>query len=875
MRNFRRLVLCWTASALSLLVGGCGAAYYGGVAGFLLTQEDEKKIRTTAPDAALASVRAPAFAVLTVDSTAGPDGYPLDEVSFPAGYGESLSDRQAARGTAASDRLFLQINGDDPQEITLNASTSGAAVAADIQAKVRALTPVNAQVPTEAYSAFTCTFDEVLEQYVLRSGVPGATSAVVVNPSAAFTAGANVSELPAGITAAALRLGVKEHGEELTGAQAVSFTIFNHGNDVLGAGTSVDLYLSLDKQLDEQLDLRFRTVATDTAVEVGRARTFYASSASPPKTIVAVGVDGRVLVEPGRYYLIARVAADSQAAEKTSDDNVLVSARPLQLVAPFSGFPVPGVPPATTVPAPLDLVPVSFQAPIAAVTSRETVFELAVQNFGGAAGADVPMIVDTVLGPDESFVEPTFLSDPAGAVAGFVVNPIDFARDASLILQVAAGATTVSVSGSIVTVTVDPASTVASLAAAVNGSAGANALVRLLWDENGDATADTVTNLLSATGSTSPVTLSSGGRLLDRRQLTFLATTSQQDVQTYTLDVALPPETTFATLPRKFGVAVRITPRLGLPEPEISENNMRLAPNYTRIYAESTALFDNGILLPTSRAEDFARLDAVTQRPVNTGSIIQGQQRVFRFEIPDTGVSLNESQLLVVVRTSTFDPHLELLDATGRSVGRSDDSALGASPLLYLPLLANRGQRVFYAIVSSARFDDSDVSGGGASFDLVISVNSRQASDPSLPKAVAREEFFRAADEAVVLDPAAGQDRNRKLIPFDLSQSKAEVMFVLPGRARVKFRSSPAFSVGVNTIITRFIDGEVPTPVQFQAEIDPATLQIVYRPSNGTIETSHVLRKGVYTLSFNSLEGPDSRTFLLSVNAEFIPEEVN
>ena len=76
--------------------------------------------------------------------------------------------------------------------------------------------------------------------------------------------------------------------------------------------------------------------------------------------------------------------------------------------------------------------------------------------------------------------------------------------------------------------------------------------------------------------------------------------------------------------------------------------------------------------------------------------------------------------------------------------------------------------------------------------------------------------------------------------------------------------------------ITRFNQGEVPTPLQFQAEVDPNTLQIVYRPSNGTIDTSHVLKIGVYTLTFNSQNGPDpTKAFVLEIDTDYVPEDID
>ena len=70
--------------------------------------------------------------------------------------------------------------------------------------------------------------------------------------------------------------------------------------------------------------------------------------------------------------------------------------------------------------------------------------------------------------------------------------------------------------------------------------------------------------------------------------------------------------------------------------------------------------------------------------------------------------------------------------------------------------------------------------------------------------------------------------------------------------------------------ITEFVGGSVPSPVEFQAVLDATASGIVYRPSGGTVETSHTLEAGVYTVSFEANQ-VDTQKLRLEVDAEFIP----
>lgn len=122
--------------------------------------------------------------------------------TFPSAptFGTSVSGATPATATTSGDTLILNLNGDGAKTIILATSGSGAAVAADIQAKVRALL-ANSPVNQVAYDGFTAVYTTV---YTLTSGTLGTGSSVVVT---------------GGTAAAALKLGVANGGTEVAGAQ--------------------------------------------------------------------------------------------------------------------------------------------------------------------------------------------------------------------------------------------------------------------------------------------------------------------------------------------------------------------------------------------------------------------------------------------------------------------------------------------------------------------------------------------------------------------------------------------------------------------------------------------------------------------------------
>jgi hypothetical protein len=861
---------------------GCGAAYYGTALAIILTQESKDTIDTSFPDAKPTADAQPTFATLnlsssmvTVERTNGPvTDFEVLSVDFPPGYGESISNRDADQNLMDGDRLVIRVNGDLSQELLFNpadVSTIGSMTAMAIQTKVRALTPQDPTVPAEAYTLFSASFDRVTGRYRFVSGAPGEVSAVLFDPMVRPGLGDAAPNSVSTTTSMRLGLGEMQGGIEFSGADSVGVTVLNRGTDVITEGTSIDLYLSHDKLLDTSVDLLFDRLPVGATIAVGEARRFSRRNGGlPPERLV------RSDFTAGNYFLLYSV--QSSGGETELDNNLLVSRHPIEIYQPVDD-------PATAVAEvanALDFSIVATSSPISVVTGNNFPVTVTVTNQGAPVPTGVPMAVDVILSADQTVQEPARFFDPAAVVAGVRINPTNTSRPITVnVVSTGTGPIATTVLNDVVTVTFDggaggaSVASVQSLTDALNGAVGG--LVRATNDGVGTPATDTLNALLAADGNTMVV---AQDVLLSTRQVTFSATPSPLTRQTYNITDVVPVNGFLSSiLPSKVVPLIRIRPQLPAmmgADPENTNNNVRQAANFVRIYERARAFFDanTGAILPTSVTSDFARLDAVSQRPVNAGSIRQGQQRVFSFDLPATGLAFDESQLLIILTTTGFDPHLDLLGPNGDFLAGSDDSPLGVAPIIYTSAQANAQSRTLYLVVSSARFDESDLSGGGESFELTISVNARQPTDSGLVAAVDAENLVENV-EARLVDPIADpRTRNNVLVPFSLTNSRAEVMFVLPERARVRFATRPVFNVGVTSVITQFLAGSVPSPVENQPTLDEFFNRLIYLPLGGNPGASHILEAGVYTVAFDGENNqPDTQLLRIEIETEFIPED--
>lgn len=871
-RGARRIVRAALGAGLATGLLGCGAAYYGTALGIFASQRDKKTIDLSFPDAFPTAPSTPGFATvtltgaqITVERTAtggfSVDGEPTaavtgDEVAalvFPSGYGYSRSNRDAGSSILAGDRLVVRIDGDVSRELTFEASdvaSVGSSVADVIRQKIRALTPVEADVDPLAYSQLTASYDPVTKSYEFVSGVPGDRSAVVFQPAPRpGTADAGLDPA-AEVTAARLGLGVANGGIERAGDEVIQFTVGNRGTDVIPAGSLVELFLSRDKLLDRRVDVPFGRVELDVAVAVGEARRFSWRNGSPlPAPLIASDLPA------GKLFVLFAVAPVTN--EQLLEDNLTPSLDPVQVY-----------PPRTSEEA-LDFAPVRATSPIAAVTGNRYSGSVTISNFGAPVLAPTEIAVDLVLSADRVFDEPAAFRDPAGALAGLRINPTNPNRAVTIVVDdQGAGALTATRSADTITASYAQGNgtTVQDLISALNAVPGG--LIDAVHDGVGAAAATELDDLLAVAGAEPRV---AKDLLVTTRTVLFPAGPRQQQ-RSYVISGTLRQQAFDPLqLPLKLFPLYRLRPDVAEQE---TGNDVREASTYVRVYDRARSTFDatTGVFLPTVNPDDFAALEAVSQRPVNAGSIRQGQQRVFSFEIPDEpGLTIDESQLLVIVRSDTFDPHVDLLSSSGEFLAGSDDSALGTAPLLYQPLSANSGNRTFYLVVSPASFDEGDLS-GTETFTLTISVSPRDLDDAGLTKAVAVRNVLTARKQRYA--PGAPRVEGDVLIPFSLTNSRAEIMLTLPARARVRFRTRPVFSVGVEGVVTGFLADRVPSQVEFQPELDPAATTLVYKPSGGTVDAFHRLEAGVYTIAFEGINGQiDPQLLRLEVDTEFLPDE--
>ena len=136
-----------------------------------------------------------------------------DHTLFPAGRSISGAAPTTMLTSGVNDAVALNLDGDGVQTVLLGTQASAVAIAAALQAAVRALTPFNpANLP--AYTTFRCDYSVTnAGRYTLRSGTAGPTSSVVVTVAAPPDASHG------------LKLGLAYGGSEQVGQTSVSVPV--------------------------------------------------------------------------------------------------------------------------------------------------------------------------------------------------------------------------------------------------------------------------------------------------------------------------------------------------------------------------------------------------------------------------------------------------------------------------------------------------------------------------------------------------------------------------------------------------------------------------------------------------------------------------
>jgi uncharacterized phage protein gp47/JayE len=145
-----------------------------------------------------------------------------DQALLPSGRSVSGPAPGTVLTSGVNDRLALNLDGDGVRTVILGSQSSPVAIAAAIQAAVRALVPVNPALQP-AYTTFRCDYSVTNAGcYTLRSGTAGATSSVVVTVAASQDASHT------------LKLGLTQGGVEQAGQASLPVPVLCDTIGVLG-----------------------------------------------------------------------------------------------------------------------------------------------------------------------------------------------------------------------------------------------------------------------------------------------------------------------------------------------------------------------------------------------------------------------------------------------------------------------------------------------------------------------------------------------------------------------------------------------------------------------------------------------------------------
>ena len=151
-----------------------------------------------------------------------------------------ISGSSAGTSVSAGTTLTINLDSDGAQTITLAANSTGAAIAADIQSKVRALTAATAS-NQPAYDNFTCTYNSVTGTYKLVSGTNTSSSSVSV------TGGTAQSTLKLSAATGASSTGAFDVSDPTSTSNfSTALTVY----DSLGNGHQVTIYFRKDATND-------------------------------------------------------------------------------------------------------------------------------------------------------------------------------------------------------------------------------------------------------------------------------------------------------------------------------------------------------------------------------------------------------------------------------------------------------------------------------------------------------------------------------------------------------------------------------------------------------------------------------------------------
>ncbi len=169
----------------------------------------------------------------------------LDASSTALGSGDTIiSGTSPLTATTAGDTMTINLDGDGAQVITLATSATGAAVAADIQAKVRALTSAAPPTNQPAFDNFTATYNTTTGAYKYVSGSNTSSSAVAIT---AVTGTLTLANMDLTVATGMTTTGAFDPANTLaTSNFSTALTVF----DSLGQSHQISIYFRKDAAND-------------------------------------------------------------------------------------------------------------------------------------------------------------------------------------------------------------------------------------------------------------------------------------------------------------------------------------------------------------------------------------------------------------------------------------------------------------------------------------------------------------------------------------------------------------------------------------------------------------------------------------------------
>ncbi len=304
---------------------------------------------------------------------------------------------------------------------------------------------------------------------------------------------------------------------------------------------------------------------------------------------------------------------------------------------------------------------------------------------------------------------------------------------------------------------------------------------------------------------------------------------------------------------------------------ENSENNTRTAEHATFIY-DQWLQATNGAILPSTNAGDPIALSAVELRPEIENELLPtGRQRLLSFEIPERDLTPEQSQILLICSSQSFDPILEIFNPSGKGALARDDSDFGNASALYLNVASLGSNRTFFIAVSS--FDNV-----GGTFDMIVDINPREpvsgAGGNELPPPVVVPHLVGNLLELERVPNDDGVEIRRH--PFQVTQEENEFLVFVPANVALGLTIVNGVNLlleaGLNITFAQFVANQ--NPVTALVDIVPSGNDLIVKPQGAT-ELFFSQEPGFLILVLESgVPAPGSQSFELRFDYLFFRDDL-